>query len=154
MKLSVNTSGIIRQTIVVASLSLLATAVVVGFTSTSAQNISIRTVGSTAGARRQKAVFVRSKALLVRADVIEEKLLKRPEFAALGFALTREQEEADFIIELRHDVLTKYVYTVIETRTQTVVAGGKVSSLGGTVGGKVAKRFVKEMARRAAESRP
>jgi len=32
-------------------------------------------------------------------------------------------------------------------RTQTVIAGGKLSSLGGTVADKVAKRFLKEMAR-------
>jgi hypothetical protein len=44
---------------------------------------------------------------------------------------------------LRHDLLTMYVFTVLEVKTQTVIAGGKLSSLGGTVADKVAKRFVK-----------
>lgn len=94
----------------------------------------------------QRKVFVRSKALLVRAAVVEEKLLKRPEFSQLGLVLTRNEADADIILELRHDVLTKYVYSAVDTRTQTVLAGGKVSSVGGTVGGKVAKRFLKQLA--------
>ena len=85
-------------------------------------------------------------ALLVRAAVVEEKLLKRPEFNQLGLALTRDESNADIILELRHDVLTKYVYSAVDARTQTVLAGGKVSSLGGTVAGKVAKRFLKQLA--------
>jgi hypothetical protein len=94
-----------------------------------------------------RRVFVRSKSLLVRAAVVEDKLLKRPEFTQLGFVITREESDADLILELRHDLLSKYVFSVVDTKTQIVVASGKVSSLGGTVGGKVAKRFVKDMAR-------
>ena len=95
----------------------------------------------------QQRVFVRSKSLLVRAAVVEDKLLKRAEFKQLGFVLTRDAADADLILELRHDLLTKYVFSVVDVKTQTVVASGKVSSLGGTVGGKVAQRFVKDMAR-------
>jgi hypothetical protein len=40
-----------------------------------------------------------------------------------------------------------YVYTAIDARTSIIVASGKLSSLGGTVAGKVAKRFLKEMVR-------
>ena len=98
----------------------------------------------TPSARR---VFVRSKSLLVRAAVVEDKLLKRPEFQQLGLAITREEADADLILELRHDLLTKYVFSVVAVKTSTVLASGKVSSLGGTVAGKVAKRFVREMAR-------
>lgn len=93
----------------------------------------------------QRKVFVRSKALLVRAAVVEDKLMKRPEFSQMGLVLTRNEADADIILELRHDVLTKYVYSAVDARTQTVLAGGKVSSLGGTVAGKVAKRFLKQL---------
>jgi hypothetical protein len=92
-----------------------------------------------------RRVFVRSTSLLVRGAVVEDKLLKRPEFQQLGFVITREWSEADLIIELRHDLFTKYVFTVIDAKTELVLAGGKLSSVGGTVAGKVAKRFVKEM---------
>jgi mRNA degradation ribonuclease J1/J2 len=102
-----------------------------------------RSVGTMATRR----VFVRSKSLLVRAAVVEDKLLKRPEFKQLGFVITREESDADLIFELRHDLLTKYVFSVVDAKTQTLLASGKVSSLGGTVAGKIAKRFVKDMAR-------
>ena len=111
-----------------------------------AQEVSFRTVAAQPTPAGEKKVFVRSKALLVRAAVVEEKLLKRQEFAQLGLALTRNEAKADIILELRHDVLTKYVYSAVDTKTQTVIAGGKVSSLGGTVAGKVAKRFLKQLA--------
>ena len=100
-----------------------------------------------AGTPTTRRVFVRSKSLLVRAAVVEDKLLKRPEFKQLGFVITRDESDADLIFELRHDLLTKYVFSVVEVKTQTLLASGKVSSLGGTVAGKVAKRFVKDMAR-------
>jgi hypothetical protein len=93
-----------------------------------------------------RRVLVRSTALLVRAAVVEDKLLKRPEFKQLGFSITRDEADADLILELRHDLFTKYVFSVVEVKTHTVLASGKVSSLGGTVAGKVAKHFVKEMA--------
>jgi hypothetical protein len=95
--------------------------------------------------RTERRVFVRSKSLLVGAAVVEEKLLKRPEFHQLGFVLTRDESDADLIFELRHDLFTKYVFTVVDANTGVVLLGGKLSSLGGTVAGKVAKRFVKEM---------
>lgn len=92
-----------------------------------------------------RRVFVRSKSLLVGAAVVEEKLLKQPEFRQLGFVLTRDESDADLILELRHDLFTMYVFSVVDAKTGVVLLGGKLSSLGGTVAGKVAKRFVKEM---------
>ncbi len=96
--------------------------------------------------RNARTMFVRSTSLLVNASTVEEKLRARSEFQLLGFLLTRDETSADLILELRHDLLTKYVYTAIDPRTQVVVATGKVSSLGGTVAGKVAKRFLKQAA--------
>jgi len=92
-----------------------------------------------------RRVFVRSTSVFVGAAVVENKLLKRPEFHQLGFAITREESQASLILELRHDVLTKYVFSVVDPTSHMVLASGKVSSLGGTVAGKVAKRFVKDM---------
>ena len=98
-----------------------------------------------AATRTERRVFVRSKSLLVGSAVVEEKLLKRPEFHQLGFVLTRDLAEADLIFELRHDLFTMYVFTVIDANTGVVLLGGKLSSVGGTVAGKVARRFVKEI---------
>jgi hypothetical protein len=94
-----------------------------------------------------RRVFVRSTSLLVRGAVVEDKLLKRPEFQQLGFVITRELSEADLILELRHDLFTMYVFTVVDAKTELLLASGKLSSLGGTVADKVAKRFLKEMSK-------
>lgn len=101
-----------------------------------------------------KVIFVKSTSVLVGKEVIETKLRKRSEFQALGLVITRDELEADLILEVRHDVFTKYVYTAIDPRTQIVVASGKLSSLGGTVAGKVAKRFMKELMRARATAGP
>ena len=106
---------------------------------------SVSTVERTETTAAARKVYVRSTSLLVGGSVVEEKLVQNSEFKRLGFVITRERGDADFVLELRHDVLTKYVFTIMETKTSTVIAGGKLSSLGGTVAGKVAKRFVKEM---------
>lgn len=63
----------------------------------------------------------------------------------MGLVITRDADAADLILEVHHDVFTKYVYTAADARTKIVVAGGKLSSLGGTVAGKVAKRFLKQV---------
>ena len=111
-----------------------------------AQGTSVSNGVVQAHAAAPRRVFVRSEALLVRASVVENKLMKRAEFSQLGLLLTRNKEDADIVLELRHDLLTKYVYSAVDVKTQTVIAGGKVSSLGGTVAGKVAKRFLKQLA--------
>ena len=88
---------------------------------------------------------MKSSSVLVGNSVIEEKLQKRPEFSQMGLVITRDPDAADLILEVHHDRLTKYVYTAVDTKHNIVVAGGKLSSLGGTVAGKVAKRFLKEV---------
>lgn len=95
--------------------------------------------------RAERRVFVRSTSLLVGAAVVEDKLLKEPEFRQLGFVLTRDDSDADLVLELHHDLFTKYVFTVVDAKTGVVLLAGKLSSLGGTVAGKVARRFVKEI---------
>jgi hypothetical protein len=104
-----------------------------------------RPVDSASLLRSARTIFVRSHSVLVKGAVVEEKLQKRPEFQQFGLMITRDVEAADLILELRHDLFTKYVYTAIDTRTQTLVASGKLSSLGGTVADKVAKRFLKQV---------
>lgn len=137
---------VIKTSIVFSSVVLCA-ALVMTATSIRAQELSYTTATRERTTNTaQRKVFVRSKALLVKASVVEDKLMKRTEFAQMGLVLTRDPIDADIILELRHDILTKYVYSAVDARTQVVLAGGKVSSLGGTVAGKVAKRFLKQLA--------
>jgi len=95
--------------------------------------------------RSGRTIYVKSTSLLVGAEVVEDKLQKRAEFSRLGLVITRDDVSADIILELHHDVFTKYVYVAIDNRTNVVLATGKLSSLGGTVAGKVAKRFLKQV---------
>ena len=104
--------------------------------------------------RSAKTIYVKSSSILVRPPVIESKLRGRSEFQQLGLLITRNPEEADLVLEVSHDLFTKYVFTVIDTRSNTVVASGKLSSLGGTVAGKVAKRFMKEVVKARAQPGP
>lgn len=98
-----------------------------------------------ASLRSARLIYVKSSSKLVGNSVIEEKLQKRPEFSQMGLVITRDPDAADLILEVHHDRFTKYVYTAVDPRANIVVAGGKLSSLGGTVAGKVAKRFLKEV---------
>ena len=103
------------------------------------------TPDAVASLRSAKVICVQSTSLLVGRSVIEEKLQKRPEFSQMGLVITRDRDAADLVLEVHHDVFTKYVYTAVDARSNIVVAGGKLSSLGGTVAGKVAKRFLKQV---------
>src|SRR5689334_14008585 len=105
-----------------------------------------------ASLRSAKLIYVKSSSILVGQSVIEDKLQKRPEFSQMGLIITRDPDAADLILELHHDVFTKYVYTAVDARTNIVVAGGKLSSLGGTVAGKVAKRFLKQVVKARASA--
>ncbi|HZE73497.1 MAG TPA: hypothetical protein VE135_28630 [Pyrinomonadaceae bacterium] len=90
-------------------------------------------------------IYVRSISVFVTAEDIENKLRKHPDFKRYGMVITRQEADADLILEVRRSVLTKFVFSAVEPRTLVVVASGKLSSLGGTVDGKVAKLFMKQV---------
>ncbi len=103
----------------------------------------VRTPGEVA--RNVRFVFVRSLSLRVTAEDIENKLRKHPDFQRLGMLITRQETDADLVLEVRRSVLTKFVFTAVDPETLILVASGKLSSLGGTVDDKVAKRFMKQI---------
>lgn len=96
-------------------------------------------------ARSVRYVYVRSLSALVTAEDIENKLRKHPDFKRFGMLVTRQELDADLVLEVRRSVLTKFVFTAVDPKTLILVASGKLSSLGGTVDDKVAKRFMKQM---------
>jgi hypothetical protein len=96
-------------------------------------------------ARTARFIYVRSHSALVTTEDIENKLRKHPDFQRLGLIVTRQETDADLILEVRRSVLTKFVFTAIKPETLILVASGKLSSLGGTVDGKVAKLFMKQL---------
>ena len=96
--------------------------------------------------RSARFIYVRSVSLLVTAEDIENKLRRHPDFQRYGMLITRQEADADLILEVRRSILTKFVFTAVDPKSLVVVASGKLSSLGGTVDGKVAKKFMKQLA--------
>jgi hypothetical protein len=95
--------------------------------------------------RTARVIYVRSISVFVTTEDIENKLRRNRDFQRFGMVITRQEADADLILEVRRSVLTKFVFTAIDPGTLVVVASGKLSSLGGTVDGKVAKLFMKQV---------
>jgi hypothetical protein len=98
--------------------------------------------------RNAKLIYIRKQSIYFKAPELENELRKRPEFQRWGLAITRNETDADLIIEVGRKVFTtRFIYTVIDPRTNIVVTTGKLSSLGGTLSTKIAKRFIEQMQR-------
>ncbi|HYG79858.1 MAG TPA: hypothetical protein VD861_05690 [Pyrinomonadaceae bacterium] len=97
--------------------------------------------------RHARTIYIRKESAFFKPAELENELLKRPEFRRWGLVITRTELDADLIIEVGRKVFTRFVYSVIDRRTNTLVASGKLSSLGGTLSTKIAKRFIEDMKR-------
>ena len=93
-----------------------------------------------------RTLYVNSRTVLVKSEVIESELQKRSELKQAGLIITRDRGGADLIMEVRRsNFSTEYPYVVIDARTQIVVASGKANSLFGTAAAKIAKGFAKQV---------
>jgi hypothetical protein len=96
--------------------------------------------------RSARSIFIKTKSVYFKPATLENALLKRDEFLEWDLAITRVESDADLIIEVDRKLFTsKFVFSVIDRRTERVVAAGKVDSIGGTVEGKISDSFVKKM---------
>ncbi|HYY59075.1 MAG TPA: hypothetical protein VE842_17225 [Pyrinomonadaceae bacterium] len=96
--------------------------------------------------RSARTIFIRTETIFFKPATLENALLKRAEFQAWGLAISRVEWDADLIIEVDRKLFTtRFVYSVIDRRTSMVVASGKISSIGGTVEGKISDSFIKRM---------
>lgn len=104
-----------------------------------------------------RTLFVWSRTIFVKQEVIESALLKRDDFRQSGLLITKDERGADLVLTVRRsNFTTEYPYDVVDQRTGLVVAGGKVNSLFGTAAGKIAKGFSKQLqrARSGAPAKP
>jgi hypothetical protein len=96
--------------------------------------------------RTARTVFVRTKSVYFKATALENSLLQRDEFQQWEMVITRDETDADLIIEVGRKVFTtSFIYSVIDPKTNRVIAGGRVNSIGGTVEGKISDSFIKKL---------
>lgn len=104
--------------------------------------------------RSAQTIFIRSKSAYFKSSTLENSLLQQEEFQQWGLVITREEADADLIIEVgRKAFTTSFIYSVLDPRNKRVVASGRVNSIGGTVEEKITDSFMKKL-RTAHESAP
>lgn len=94
--------------------------------------------------RRARFVLVRSDSAFVSGREVEDSLRKRKEFKAWGMLITRNEAQADLIIEITRKPLTRrFTFSVIDPRTSEVVTSGKTRSVlfGKKIPNKIAEKF-------------
>jgi hypothetical protein len=103
--------------------------------------------------RRARFVLVRSDSVFVSGREVEDSLRKRKEFRAWGMVVTRDEAEADLVIEITRKSFTRrFTFAVLDPRTSEVVAGGKTRSV--IFGRKIANKVAEKFANRVKVYRP
>ena len=98
--------------------------------------------------RSAQTIFIRTKSAYFKPAALEQALLDRNEFQAWNMFISRDETDADLIIEVDRKLFTnRFVYSVIDPHTNRVLLSGKIGSLGGTVEGQIANGFVKRLQR-------
>jgi len=96
--------------------------------------------------RSAQTIFIRSKSAYFKPSTLENSLLQQDEFQQWGIVITRDESDADLIIEVGRKLFTtSFIFSVIDPRHKRVVASGRVNSIGGTVEGKITDSFMKKM---------
>ncbi|HEX8128031.1 MAG TPA: hypothetical protein VF527_02950 [Pyrinomonadaceae bacterium] len=96
--------------------------------------------------RAAQIIFIRTKSAYFKPAALEQELLDRSEVQQWGLVISRDETDADLIIEVDRKLFTnKFVYSVLDPRTNRVLLSGKIGSLGGTVEKQIANGFVKRI---------
>lgn len=103
--------------------------------------------------RRARFIRVHSDSVFISEQEIEDSLRKRKEFQAWGMIITRNDGEADLIIEVTRKSLTRrFTFAVLDPRTMEVVTSGKTRSV--TFGKKISNKIAEKFANRVKVVRP
>lgn len=111
---------------------------------TSQESARARPADPAAAMRNARYIFVRSNSEFVSEREVEDALRKRKEIKAWGMIITRNESEADLIIEISRKAFTRrFTFTVVEPRTWTLVTSGKTRSVlfGKKIPNKIAEKF-------------
>ena len=103
--------------------------------------------------RTARFVYVRSLTAFVDGREVEDSLRKRKEFRAWGMTITRDEGQADLIIEITRKPLSRrFTFSVVEPRTLAVVTSGKTRSV--LFGKKIPNKIAEKFANRVRAVRP
>jgi hypothetical protein len=94
--------------------------------------------------RRARLIYVRSDSVFVDPQEVEASLIKRKEVRAWGMTVTRNEHEADLIIEIRRKALTRrFTFVVLDPRTMHILTSAKMRSVlfGKKIPNKIAEKF-------------
>jgi len=96
--------------------------------------------------RAAQTIFIRTKSRYFKPAALEQELLDRSEIQHWGLVIARDESDADLIIEVDRKLFTnRFVYSVLDPRSNRVLLSGKIGSLGGSVEWQIASGFVKRI---------
>ena len=91
--------------------------------------------------RNAKVLYISSDSTLINDEMMENALMKMPEFEKLKLVIVEEYKSADIIINVKHDLFTfDYRYSMTDRRTNILLAAGKVTVWDGKI---ASKKFAK-----------
>jgi hypothetical protein len=101
--------------------------------------------------RASKTICVRSKTIFLKPRLLEDELLRQPEFQALGLNIVPEAKDADLVVEVTLPFLTwTWTYTVTHQTSNIQLANGKIREL---TAGLASPKLAKDLAARLQELR-
>ena len=97
--------------------------------------------------RSARVLYVDSHSAYLNSSLLEERLVERAEFSRMGLQITRNREEADLILEVERSIFTsKFTYSIVDPKSRLLLASGRAGSLFGTASGRIARRFLRQLA--------
>jgi uncharacterized caspase-like protein len=93
--------------------------------------------------RAARTIHVRSKTIYLRPKLLEDELLKQPDFQALGLKIVPTDKEADLVVDVTLPFLTwTWTYVVTHQASNTQLANGKIREI---TAGLAAPKLAKDM---------
>jgi hypothetical protein len=96
--------------------------------------------------RAARTIHVRSNTMFLKPKLLEDELLKQPEFQALGLKIVTDVKEADLVVDVTLPFLSwTWTYVVTHQATNTQLADGKIREI---TAGFASPKLAKDMAAR------
>lgn len=95
---------------------------------------------------KAQTIYIDCQSQFVKQAEVESALREQPEFRKWKLEIVTRPQLADLVVEIhRTPFTTNFPFRVVDTVANRVVMAGEVSSLFGTVSGRVARSMMKQM---------